>query len=75
MRPRVDADQRYLGLLLAASSYQHLRDQHDEDFYRNPRAVEQLRGEARFAAPCAASSEQIDAGLADMQRLLHESLD
>ncbi len=75
MRPRVDADQRYLGLLLAASAYQRLRDQHDEDFYRNPRAVEQLRGEARLAAPCAVSPEQIDSGLADMRRLLLEYLD
>lgn len=45
--PHRDADQRFAGLLLAACDVRRLRDVHDEDWYRNPRAVEELRDEAR----------------------------
>lgn len=46
-RPRIDTAQRFAGILLASEEARRLRDAHDEDWYRNPRAVEELRDEAR----------------------------
>jgi hypothetical protein len=45
--PRVDDEQRFAGLLLAAREALNLRNVHDDDWYRNPRACEQLRDEAK----------------------------
>jgi hypothetical protein len=45
--PRADTEQRFAGLLLAARDALRLRDAHDEDWYRNPRASEELRDDAR----------------------------
>lgn len=45
--PRVDSEQRFAGLLLAAGEARRVRDVHDEDWYRNPRAVEEFRDVAK----------------------------
>jgi hypothetical protein len=42
-RPHDDDSQRFMGLLLAASTHADLRERYDEDWYRNPRAIEELR--------------------------------
>lgn len=44
----VEDEQRLLGRLLAARREQRLIEEHDEDWFRNPRAIEQLRAEARL---------------------------
>lgn len=59
LRLGVEDEQRLVGRLLAARRAQELTEAHDEDWFRNPRAIEQLRAEARrppafHAAPHAA---------------------
>jgi hypothetical protein len=48
LRLHDDELQRFAAMLLAASRAAEQRDEHDDDWYRNPRAIEQLRDEARF---------------------------
>jgi hypothetical protein len=57
-----DDTQRFAGSLLAASRARVLRDVHDDDWYRNPRAVEQLRDEARFPPVPTTTDEALTAG-------------
>lgn len=42
-RLRSDDEQRFCGLVLAAQRSRELIEQHDVDWYRNPRAIEELR--------------------------------
>lgn len=42
----IEDEQRLLGSLLAAERERELIEAHDEDWFRNPRAIEQLRAEA-----------------------------
>lgn len=46
-RPRLGDAQRFAGLLLAAAREEELADEHDDDWFRNPRAIDELRSEAR----------------------------
>ncbi|MCA9646796.1 MAG: hypothetical protein KC492_39185, partial [Myxococcales bacterium] len=41
-----DDAQRFLGAHLAAQEVEQLRDAHDEDWFRNPRGIDQMRSEA-----------------------------
>jgi hypothetical protein len=61
-RPRLGDAQRFAGVLLAAAHAAELADDHDEDWFRNPRAIEQLRAEARTAPSATCSVEQLRAG-------------
>jgi hypothetical protein len=61
-RPRLGDAQRLAGLLLAATRARQLAEEHDEDWFRNPRAIEQLRAEARVAPPTSCSTEALEAG-------------
>ena len=61
-RPRLGDAQRFAGVLLAAARAAELADDHDEDWFRNPRAIEQLRAEARTAPSTTCSAEQLRAG-------------
>lgn len=44
--PGIEDEQHLAGLLLAAQRAEQLLEAHDEDWFRNPRAIEQLRAEA-----------------------------
>jgi len=46
LKLRLDDPQRFAGDLWAFEMVNRLRDAHDEDWFRNPRAVDQLRSEA-----------------------------
>lgn len=48
---RLHADdlQRFAGALLAGAEARRMIERHEDDWYRNPRAVEQLRDEARLS--------------------------
>jgi hypothetical protein len=61
---RLHADdlQRFAGLLLAAGDEARLRNRHEEDWYRNPRAVEQLRDEARLSPERTTTEAALQAG-------------
>jgi hypothetical protein len=61
-RPRTDSLQRFAGLLLAAAEARRLRDVHDEDWYRNPRATEELRDEARRPPPTTTTDDALSHG-------------
>ena len=61
-RPRRGDGQRRAGLLLAAERGRKLAEEHDEDWFRNPRAIEQLRAEARVAPATSCSTEELEAG-------------
>jgi hypothetical protein len=50
-------------VLLNAAGSQAFADEHDEDWYRNPRAVEQLRAEASMPPATRTSAEQLEAGV------------
>ena len=71
----VDAAQRYAGLLTAAAKHEELTEQHDEDWYRNPRAVDQLRAETRLPPATTVSDADLDRGRAALRRLLAPGFD
>jgi hypothetical protein len=62
LRPRVGDAQRFAGLLLAAEQGAELADDHDEDWYRNPRAVEQLRAETRMPPATTCDTKRLEHG-------------
>jgi hypothetical protein len=65
-----DDAQRYAGLLLAAAQSEQLVEQHDDDWYRNPRAADQLRSETRLSPEVVCSEEELERGAAALRRLL-----
>jgi hypothetical protein len=73
-RPRLGDAQRLAGVLLAATRAQSLAEEHDEDWFRNPRAIEQLRAEAREPLPTTCTADQLDAGARTLIRTLSSQL-
>jgi hypothetical protein len=61
-RLHADDAQRFAGLMLAASEAATLLEAHDEDWFRNPRAADQLRAEAALPPATTTSREALDAG-------------
>jgi hypothetical protein len=57
-----DDAQRFAGLLLAFAEAARLRERHEEDWYRNPRAIEQLRDEARLSPERVTTEAALTAG-------------
>jgi hypothetical protein len=74
VRPRLGDAQRFAGLLLAATRAGELAEEHDEDWFRNPRAIEQLRSEARIPAAVTCSKEALETGAQLLTRQLSERL-
>jgi len=72
VRPR--DNQRFAGALLAASRHETLLQTHDEDWFRNPRAIAELRAELSEPALLPLSAEALSEGaaaaLARIQALL-----
>lgn len=70
----IEDEQRFVGLLLAAHEHQRLVEVHDEDWFRNPRAIEQLRSEARLPPALRVAAEELSAAesfaLGRLERLL-----
>jgi hypothetical protein len=54
--------QRFCGLFLGALRAHQLLTTHDEDWFRNPRAVDQLRSEAGLPPHPNTDNEKLDAG-------------
>ena len=61
-RPRLGDGQRFAGLLLAAAELEELADDPDEDWFRNPRAVDQLRSEARQVPDVTCDARVLERG-------------
>ena len=72
--PRSGDAQRFAALLIAASLDQRLTEAHDEDWFRNPRAVEELRETARAPAPVVADKEELERGAALLTNWLASAL-
>jgi hypothetical protein len=68
--PRPGDAQRFAGILLAADLDAHLIEAHDDDWYRNPRAVEDLRETARLPANVVAPPEALERGAKRLLSLL-----
>jgi hypothetical protein len=73
-RPRPGDAQRLAGLLCAASRSSELADEHDDDWFRNPRAIEQLRAEAAMPPATACTAQELEQGSAALARALSQKL-
>ncbi len=73
-RPRLGDAQRFCGLLLAASRADELLEEHDEDWFRNPRAIERLRAEARVPAVATCTREELQRGASALLQQLGPQL-
>jgi hypothetical protein len=62
VRPR--DSQHFAGALLAASRHETLLQTHDEDWFRNPRAITELRAELNEPALTPLSAETLSLGAA-----------
>lgn len=60
----VEDEQAFVGELLASERCEALVEAHDEDWFRNPRAIEQLRAEARLPPRVDAEPERVERALA-----------
>lgn len=68
--PRYDSAQRFAALGLAAELDGRLIETHDEDWYRNPRAVTELRENAAAAPVVEVDRERMQSGLTLLARRL-----
>ncbi len=60
--PRSGDAQRFAARLIAVAVDHRLTQAHDEDWFRNPRAVEELREATRAPAPIVAEKEELERG-------------
>ena len=60
-QPRIEDVQHFTASFAAAERNRSLTNEHDEDWFRNPRAVEELRARARALEPTA-TGEAMTAG-------------
>jgi len=74
---RIHADdlQRFAGVLRAGAEWRRLVERHDEDWYRNPRAAEQLRDEARLSPERATTEAALTEGASVLHDALRSALD
>jgi hypothetical protein len=70
----IEDEQALLGRLLALERADRLVEAHDEDWFRNPRAIEQLRAEANLPPAIQADPERVARALASTQLRLEQLL-
>jgi hypothetical protein len=58
-----DDAQRFVALATCLGRVDALVDQHNDDWFRNPRAIDQLRSEARLSPAVSIDGETLDAGM------------
>ncbi len=66
--------QRFAGLFLGALSAKQLTEAHDEDWFRNPRGVDQLRSEAGLPPATEVDSDLLKQGAHEFERILSTAL-
>ena len=74
VRLHEDDQARFAGLLLGAATNQRLIESHDEDWFRNPRAIDQLRSEAALPPRFDADPEELTRGAQLLSRLIARSI-
>jgi hypothetical protein len=72
--PRSDEPQRFAARLVAARLERDLVERHDEDWFRNPRAREELREQAREPVTLEIVDEALEAGVLEIERALSSAL-
>lgn len=72
--PPFNALERFAAVLLAAEHDARFIQEHDEDWYRNPRAIEELRENARLPPVAAADPERLNSGATSFSARLIASL-
>lgn len=70
----VEDEQALVGRLAAVARAEQLVEAHDEDWFRNPRAIEQLRAEASLPPTVLADPERTQRSLALTQKRLEQLL-
>jgi hypothetical protein len=60
VRLHVDTPHRFAGWLLGVERAEILRETHDSDWFRSPRAIEELRAEAGSPAPTAVDPSALE---------------
>lgn len=73
-RMEVDDAQRLAGLWLAALRDAQLVHDHDEDWFRNPRAIEELRADAARPPSARIEDAEVDAAATAFEQALSERL-
>jgi len=73
-RLEIEDEQQTIGRLLAVLRERELTEAHDEDWFRNPRAIEQLRAEAQRPPEVHAAPERVEAALLEVGRRLERLL-
>jgi hypothetical protein len=73
-RLHVDDPQRFAAIMLGALRVERLIEQHDEDWFRNPRAADQLRSETSLPPESALEGDALDAGRSALLRRLTSEL-
>lgn len=71
---RVDDPQRIVSLPLSLARSITLRDTHDEDWYRNPRACEQLRDELARPPETSVDQTQLRAAFSELEKFAKSTL-
>jgi hypothetical protein len=74
VRVHRDDAQRFLGMLYAATRFEQLIQTHDDDWYRNPRAIAELRQQAEEPLKPSATAELAQAGARDLYQRLSSLL-
>jgi len=70
----VDDAQRFAAIVLASRQNEVMRETHDDDWYRNPRAIEQLRDESRRSPVPVTSADALAAGSDALYASLSDAL-
>ncbi|HTV19625.1 MAG TPA: hypothetical protein VMG12_13160 [Polyangiaceae bacterium] len=70
----IEDEQALLGRLTAVARADELIEAHDEDWFRNPRAIEQLRAEARRPPATQADPAHVERSLALVTKRLEQLL-
>ncbi len=72
--PRPSDPARLAGLFVATEHAARLVAEHDEDWYRNPRAVEEIRESGRLPAATTPAPEALESGSRALVRLIEAAL-
>jgi hypothetical protein len=73
-RLHADDGQRFAGWLLSTARLRTLVETHDEDWFRNPRAAEELRAEADLSPATRVDRAELERSAAELARALRAGL-